>query len=293
MFTGHIQEVGTVVAVDQARIAVRAPKAAASALGWICLNGVGLMIVQTEHETDVLEARLTAETRRRSTLDQIQPGTRVNVEAPSALGDPLGGRYLLDRTPHPHGRRSHDRMAENRRGHGLAGRRLCLRGPRTQNWIIEGGEKHPRQLTTLIGGLLDACLEPTGIDEPVSGPAALQGHPHLGEHLRRRRCWCWEPGAGTSIPPTERNDDVRERQPVPDDRLRLLPPPAPRPPYRRPDRPGPGIRPDGDQRWRRNRLLRAPQPAGHRRGAVHGDDAPASPGLRAGHPGIRRVSPVP
>ncbi|RVX39941.1 riboflavin synthase alpha chain [Nonomuraea polychroma] len=94
MFTGHIQEVGTVVAVDRARIAVRAPKAAASALSSICLNGVGLMIVQTEHETDVLEARLTAETRRRSTLDQIRPGTRVNVEAPLALGDPLGGHLV-------------------------------------------------------------------------------------------------------------------------------------------------------------------------------------------------------
>ncbi|MGP3957044.1 riboflavin synthase [Nonomuraea sp. 3N208] len=94
MFTGHIQEVGTVVAVDQARIAVRAPKAAASALGSICLNGVGLIVVQNECETGVLEARLTAETRRRSTLDQIQPGTRVNVEAPLGLGDPLGGHLV-------------------------------------------------------------------------------------------------------------------------------------------------------------------------------------------------------
>jgi hypothetical protein len=38
---------------------------------------------------------------------------------------------------------------------------------------------------TLIGGLLDAGLELTGIDEPVPGPAALQSHPHLAEHLRR------------------------------------------------------------------------------------------------------------
>ncbi|MET8144603.1 riboflavin synthase [Sphaerisporangium sp. NPDC005288] len=94
MFTGHIQEVGTVVAVDQARIAVRAPKTAASASASICLNGVGLIVVQIEHETDVLEARLTAETRRRSTLDQIQPGTRVNVEAPLVLGDSLGGHLV-------------------------------------------------------------------------------------------------------------------------------------------------------------------------------------------------------
>ncbi|MDP4500597.1 class I SAM-dependent methyltransferase [Nonomuraea turcica] len=58
-------------------------------------------------------------------------------------------------------------------------------GPRTQSWIIEGVEKHHRRLATLIGGLLDAGLELTGIDEPVPGPAILQSHPHLAEHLRR------------------------------------------------------------------------------------------------------------
>ncbi|MET7459725.1 riboflavin synthase [Nonomuraea sp. NPDC005501] len=94
MFTGHIQEVGTVVAVDQSRIAVRAPKAAASGLDSICLNGVGLIVVRAEHGMDVLEARLSAETRRRSTLDQIRPGTRVNVEGPLALGYPLGGHLV-------------------------------------------------------------------------------------------------------------------------------------------------------------------------------------------------------
>ena len=33
--------------------------------------------------------------------------------------------------------------------------------------------------------LRDSELELTGIDEPVPGPAALQSHPHLAEHLRR------------------------------------------------------------------------------------------------------------
>ncbi|MFD1936576.1 MULTISPECIES: riboflavin synthase [Nonomuraea] len=92
MFTGHIHEVGTVVAVDQARIAVKAPKAAAGAHDAICLNGVGLMVVPSGH--DVLEARLTAETRRRSTFDQLLPGTSVNVETPLAVGDPLGGHLV-------------------------------------------------------------------------------------------------------------------------------------------------------------------------------------------------------
>ncbi|MEU7860530.1 riboflavin synthase [Nonomuraea sp. NPDC049141] len=94
MFTGNIQEIGTVVAVDEARIAVGAPKAAAGAPGSICLNGVGLTVLQAAHETHVLEAGLSADTRRRSTFDQIRPGTRVNVETPLALGDPLAGHLV-------------------------------------------------------------------------------------------------------------------------------------------------------------------------------------------------------
>ncbi|MFG6196951.1 riboflavin synthase [Nonomuraea sp. JJY05] len=94
MFTGNIQEIGTVAAVDGARIAISAPRAAAGAPSSICLNGVGLTVLRTAHETQLLEAGLSAETRRRSTLDQMRPGTRVNVEAPLTLGDPLAGHLV-------------------------------------------------------------------------------------------------------------------------------------------------------------------------------------------------------
>lgn len=94
MFTGSIHEVGTVMAVDQACIAVRAPRAAAAAPGSICLNGVGLTVLRAADEVDVLEAGLSADTRRRSTLDEIRPGIRVNVETPLALGDPIAGHLV-------------------------------------------------------------------------------------------------------------------------------------------------------------------------------------------------------
>jgi 3,4-dihydroxy 2-butanone 4-phosphate synthase/3,4-dihydroxy 2-butanone 4-phosphate synthase/GTP cyclohydrolase II len=94
MFTGNIQEIGTVAAVDGARIAISAPRAAAGAPSSIWLNGVGLTVLRTAHETQLLEAGLSAETRRRSTLDQMRPGTRVNVEAPLTLGDPLAGHLV-------------------------------------------------------------------------------------------------------------------------------------------------------------------------------------------------------
>ena len=58
-------------------------------------------------------------------------------------------------------------------------------GPRTQHWIIDGVRKHHRRTATLIGGLLAAGLQLTGIEEPVPGPAAVRSHPELAEHLRR------------------------------------------------------------------------------------------------------------
>lgn len=94
MFTGHIAAVGTVVAVDQARLTVHVPGVAASAPGTICVNGVKLMTEPAGHPTDVLAAKLTSETRRRSTLDQLRSGTRVNVEGPVVLGAPLGGHLV-------------------------------------------------------------------------------------------------------------------------------------------------------------------------------------------------------
>ncbi|GAA4613617.1 hypothetical protein GCM10023195_59040 [Actinoallomurus liliacearum] len=100
MFTGHVREVGTVVAADQAHIVVSAPEVAAAAPGSICLNGVGLSVVRSGHEPDLLEAGLSAETRRRSTLDRLEigpipgpgdrHGTRPHVPVDLAAGTGTG-----------------------------------------------------------------------------------------------------------------------------------------------------------------------------------------------------------
>lgn len=94
MFTGRVAQVGTVEAVDQVRIAVSASKVAAGRPRTICLNGVGLGVVGSGRDSGVLEAELSGETWRRTTLDRIRVGTRVNVEAPLALGDPLAGHLV-------------------------------------------------------------------------------------------------------------------------------------------------------------------------------------------------------
>lgn len=94
MFTGSIREIGTVVSVGETLVAVGAPRVAAGTPGAICLNGVGLTVEPGTRETHVLRARLSADTRRRSTLDHLRPGTRVNVEAALLVGEPLAGHLV-------------------------------------------------------------------------------------------------------------------------------------------------------------------------------------------------------
>ena len=91
MFTGHIREIGAVVAADQDHIAVSAPLASAAACGAFCVNGVGLRAASSARADGVLEAAVSTDTRRRSTLGQLRPGMRVNVETPPETG----GRLLF------------------------------------------------------------------------------------------------------------------------------------------------------------------------------------------------------
>jgi hypothetical protein len=44
LFTGRVREIGDVVAVDQTRISISAPRAAAGRPSTICVNGAGLTV---------------------------------------------------------------------------------------------------------------------------------------------------------------------------------------------------------------------------------------------------------
>jgi ubiquinone/menaquinone biosynthesis C-methylase UbiE len=56
---------------------------------------------------------------------------------------------------------------------------------RTQQWLGCTLHKHHRRLTTLIGGVLDAGLVLTGLDEPWPGDETIARHPDLAQHSRR------------------------------------------------------------------------------------------------------------
>ncbi len=98
MFTGLIREVGRVAAVDGGadgvRLTIDAPSTARDAqLGdSIALSGVCLTVV--ERAGDRLAFDAVPETLARSSLQTLEPGSRVNVEPALRAGEPLGGHYV-------------------------------------------------------------------------------------------------------------------------------------------------------------------------------------------------------
>jgi riboflavin synthase len=98
MFTGIIEETGTVTAVDlgtdAARITVRGPKVVEGVRHGdsISVSGVCLTVVGSSPES--FTADVMAETLAMSTLDDVETGRRVNLERAAQLGDRLGGHIV-------------------------------------------------------------------------------------------------------------------------------------------------------------------------------------------------------
>ncbi|MEU3405702.1 riboflavin synthase [Streptomyces sp. NPDC006670] len=116
MFTGIVEELGEVTAVEQlaeaSRFRLRGPVVTEGAKHGdsIAVNGVCLTVVETadgEFTADVMQ-----ETLDRSSLGALDAGSRVNLERPMALGGRLGGHLvqghvdgtgeILSRTPSEH-----------------------------------------------------------------------------------------------------------------------------------------------------------------------------------------------
>jgi len=98
MFTGIVQEVGRVVRIhtrsDGARVEVAAPRTA-PLLGIgdsIATHGACLTCVARTEES--FEADLSRETLDRTTLGELRPGHRVNLEPALRLSDRLGGHLV-------------------------------------------------------------------------------------------------------------------------------------------------------------------------------------------------------
>jgi len=97
MFTGMIEDLGTVAAVERVpkgvRLSVRTRLDGLGHGASIAVDGVCLTAV--ELKGDRFTADVSAETLDRTTLGERKAGDRVNLERPLALGDRLGGHLVL------------------------------------------------------------------------------------------------------------------------------------------------------------------------------------------------------
>jgi riboflavin synthase len=98
VFTGIVEELGEVVALDEfqgtVRLTVRGPlvTAGASAGDSIAINGVCLTV--TDSSDGTFSADVISETLSRSSLGTLGRGSPVNLERPMRLDDRLGGHIV-------------------------------------------------------------------------------------------------------------------------------------------------------------------------------------------------------
>lgn len=94
MYTGFIGEIGVVVAVGSSRLEVAAPKAASRLREGGSFAIAGACVSAEAIEGARIRCALSEETRRRSTLAELEAGRPVNVELPLAAGDALEGHLV-------------------------------------------------------------------------------------------------------------------------------------------------------------------------------------------------------
>jgi riboflavin synthase len=94
MFTGIVEEVGTVVEAGEGTLRIRAPLILADAkLGdSIAINGVDLTVAEISGQT--FFANLMPETYRRSNLGDLKPADVVNLERSVRPSDRLSGHIV-------------------------------------------------------------------------------------------------------------------------------------------------------------------------------------------------------
>jgi len=98
MFTGIIEELGSVIAWEPsataARLTVRAPLAVSDAMHGDSISVSGVCLTVVGQGSDWFAADVMGETIAMSTLGALTTGTAVNIERASRVGDRLGGHIV-------------------------------------------------------------------------------------------------------------------------------------------------------------------------------------------------------
>lgn len=94
MFTGIIQEVGSVVAVRAGKLVIAASRVLEGMQpgGSIAVNGICLTV--TSFDDRSFSVDVMPETLKRTNLGKLRTGDRVNLERPLGLGGEIGGHLV-------------------------------------------------------------------------------------------------------------------------------------------------------------------------------------------------------
>ncbi len=93
MFTGLVQTTGTVISIEDGRLALETAEPLELAEGdSVAVNGVCL--TATGIDGAAFRADVMGETLRRTALGSLSAGSAVNLELPLRAGDPLGGHIV-------------------------------------------------------------------------------------------------------------------------------------------------------------------------------------------------------
>jgi riboflavin synthase len=98
MFTGIIEQTGTLISLKETggahRITVEAPGMAGRLREGDSLAVSGVCLTALDVNPTYFYADLAQETLDRTSLGALSPGSRVNLELPTAAGSPLGGHIV-------------------------------------------------------------------------------------------------------------------------------------------------------------------------------------------------------
>jgi riboflavin synthase len=98
MFTGLIENVGSIVSVEKRegsqRITISSPEIAAKLDTGDSVAVSGVCLTALDISPPLFHADLAAETVARTSLTNLVPGSKVNLELPTPVGTPLGGHVV-------------------------------------------------------------------------------------------------------------------------------------------------------------------------------------------------------